>query len=91
MKAFCNRKGLLAAFGSVSGVAPARSPKPILQNLKLVADPEEGSTLMATDLEVGIRYRVLGVKVDAARIGHPADGQDAADPRHQSPTTSWLP
>ena len=66
MKALCNRKGLLAAFGMVSGVAPARSPKPILQNLKLVADPDEGSTLMATDLEVGIRYRVLGVKVDKA-------------------------
>src|SRR5205823_5630106 len=64
MKALCNREGLLAAFGMVSGVVPARSPKPILQNLKLVADPDEGSILMATDLEVGIRYRVIGVKVD---------------------------
>lgn len=64
MKALCNRDGLLAAFGMVGGVVPARSPKPILQNVKLVADPDEGSTLMATDLEVGIRYRVLGVKVD---------------------------
>jgi DNA polymerase III subunit beta len=60
----CNREGLLAAFGMVGGVVPARSPKPILQNIKLVADPEGGSILMATDLEVGIRYRVLGVKVD---------------------------
>jgi DNA polymerase-3 subunit beta len=64
MKALCNRDGLLAAFGMVSGVAPARSPKPILQNVKLVTDPEEGSTLMATDLEVGIRYKALGVKVE---------------------------
>lgn len=64
MKALCNREGLLSAFGMVSGVVPARSPKPILQNVKLVADPEEGSILMATDLEVGIRHRVLGVKVD---------------------------
>jgi DNA polymerase-3 subunit beta len=64
MKALCNRDGLLTAFGMVSGVVPARSPKPILQNVKLVADSEEGSILMATDLEVGIRYRVLGVKVD---------------------------
>ncbi len=64
MKALCNREGLLAAFGMVSGVVPARSPKPILQNVKLVVDADEGSTLMATDLEVGIRYRVLGVKVD---------------------------
>ena len=64
MKALCNREGLLAGFGMVGGVVPARSPKPILQNVKLVADAEEGSILMATDLEVGIRYRVLGVKVD---------------------------
>lgn len=64
MKALCNREHLLEAFGMVGGVVPARSPKPILQNVKLVADPEEGSTLLATDLEVGIRYRVLGVKVD---------------------------
>src|SRR4051812_3868766 len=64
MKALCNREGLLAGFGMVGGVVPARSPKPILQNVKLVADPDEGSILMATDLEVGIRCRVLGVKVD---------------------------
>jgi DNA polymerase-3 subunit beta len=64
MKALCNREGLLTAFGMVSGVVPARSPKPILQNVKLVADAEGGSTLMATDLEVGIRHRVLGMKVE---------------------------
>src|SRR3954465_5424298 len=64
MKALCNREGLLAAFGMVSGVVPARSPKPILQNIKLVADPDEGSVLMGTDLEVGIRHRVLGMKVE---------------------------
>jgi DNA polymerase-3 subunit beta len=29
-----------------------------------VADGDEGSILMATDLEVGIRHRVLGMKVD---------------------------
>jgi DNA polymerase-3 subunit beta len=63
MRALCNREGLLAAFGMVSSVVPARSPKPILQNVKLVAEPDQ-STLLATDLEVGIRYRVLGVKVD---------------------------
>ena len=64
MKALCNREGLLAAFGMVSGVVPARSPKPILQNVKLVAEVDETSTLMATDLEVGLRHRVLGMKVE---------------------------
>ena len=62
MKALCKRKDLLAAFGMVSGVVPARSPKPILQNVKLVSDPELGTILMATDLEVGIRHKVLGVR-----------------------------
>jgi len=66
MKALCNREGLLAAFGAVGMVVPTRSPKPILQSVKLVADAEEGSILMATDLEVGIRHRVLGMKVDQA-------------------------
>jgi len=64
MRALCNREGLLTAFGMVSGVVPIRSPKPILQNVKLVTDPDEGSVLMGTDLEVGIRHRVLGVKVE---------------------------
>lgn len=64
MRALCNREGLLGAFGMVSGVVPARSPKPIIQNVKLIVDSDEGSVLMGTDLEVGIRHRVLGVKVD---------------------------
>ena len=64
MRALCNREGLLTAFGLVSGVVPARSPKPILQNVKLIADADDGSVLMGTDLEVGIRHRVLGVKVE---------------------------
>lgn len=64
MKALCNREGLLTAFGMVSGVVPARSPKAILQNIKLVADPDDGSILMGTDLEVGIRHQVLGMKVE---------------------------
>ena len=83
MKALCNREGLLAAFGMVSGVVPARSPKPILQNVKLVADAEEGSILMATDLEVGIRHRVLGMKVEQPGSVDPADGADRVDPPDQ--------
>jgi DNA polymerase-3 subunit beta len=48
----------------VSGVVPVRSPKPILQNVKFIADADDGSVLMGTDLEVGIRHRVLGIKVE---------------------------
>ena len=64
MKALCDREQMLAAFAMVGGVVPVRSPKATLQNVKLVVDADGGSTLLATDLEVGIRYRVLGVKVE---------------------------
>jgi DNA polymerase III subunit beta len=64
MRALCNREALLTAFGMVSGVVPARSPKPILQNVKLIVDSDNSSVLMGTDLEVGIRHRVLGIKVE---------------------------
>jgi DNA polymerase-3 subunit beta len=64
MRALCNREALLTAFGMVSGVVPARSPKPTIQNVKFIADADEGSVLMGTDLEVGIRHRVLGLKVE---------------------------
>ena len=64
MRALCDREALLTAFGMVSGIIPARSPKPILQNVKLIADDDDGSVLIGTDLEVGIRHRVFGIKVE---------------------------
>lgn len=69
MKAVFDREGLLAAFQVISAVAPARTIKPILQNVKLVAN-EERSVLMATDIEsVGIRMEVRGVQVhDAGQV-----------------------
>ena len=57
MKISCDREQLLHAFQTVATVAPTRSPKPILQNVKLDAT-EDGVTLTATDLEVGIRHAV---------------------------------
>lgn len=63
MKITCNREKLAHAFQTVAGVAPSRSPKPILQNVKM--EVKEGEViLMATDLEVGIRMQVNGVEVD---------------------------
>ncbi len=62
MKATCHRESLLSAFQMVSGVVPARSPKPILLNVKMIAK-KDGVTLLATDLEVGIRCKVDGVEV----------------------------
>jgi DNA polymerase-3 subunit beta len=63
MKITCNREQLLHAFQTVAAVAPGRSPKPILQNVKLEVGPNT-TTLMATDLEVGIRYDATGVEVE---------------------------
>lgn len=63
MKITCNRDQLLHAFSAVSAVAPARSPKPILQNVKLEVTEADGATFMATDLEVGIRHVAEGVEV----------------------------
>jgi DNA polymerase-3 subunit beta len=64
MKLTCEREKLLHAFQTAASVAPTRSPKPILQNLKLEVSPERG-ILMGTDLEVGIRMEVPGICVEA--------------------------
>ncbi len=62
MKATCRREPLLSAFQTAASVAPVRSPKPILQNVKL--DVTSGdAVLLATDLEVGIRIHVTGFEV----------------------------
>ena len=62
MKVTCVRSGLLGACKLVQGAVAARSTKPILSNLKAIAQ-DDALTLMATDLEVGIRYELRGVTV----------------------------
>ena len=62
MKISCDREQLLQAFQTVASVAPSRSPKPILQNVKLEVTGD-AATLLATDLEVGIRHQVSGVDI----------------------------
>ena len=65
MKVTCDREKLLHAFQTAASVAPTRSPKPILQNVKLEAR-DDGATLMATDLEIGIRIDVQGLEVSVS-------------------------
>ncbi len=65
MKFTCERDKILAAFHTAATVAPSRSPKPILQNVKLVVGPHE-ATMLATDMEVAIRIDVPGIHVEAA-------------------------
>ena len=62
MKIIAHRDKLLAAFQTAATVVPNRSPKPILQNVKLEVG-EEKATLVATDMEVGIRLDVSGIEV----------------------------
>ncbi|MGQ9573855.1 MAG: DNA polymerase III subunit beta [Thermoguttaceae bacterium] len=65
MKLTCDRQKLLQAFQTAASVVPARSPKPILQNVKLEAGREQ-TILTATDLEVGVRVEVPGFDVEAS-------------------------
>jgi len=63
MKITCQREPMLAAFAVAASVAPQRSPKPILQSVKLEATSNE-ATLTATDLEISIRIDVPGLEVE---------------------------
>ena len=64
MKLICHRPTLTAAMQLVSGVVPSRTPKDILKNVKLVVANGD-VTLIATDQEVGIRYKLEGVETDS--------------------------
>jgi len=66
MKIRCPREPLVAALQGAAAVVPARSPKPVLSNVKLEAGGGvTGAVLSATDLEVGIRIELEGVETDA--------------------------
>jgi len=64
MKIVCQRETLMHAFQTAAAVAPSRSSKPVLQNLKLEASGSE-AVLSGTDLEVGIRLRIADLEVQA--------------------------
>lgn len=64
MKIICEREKFLAAFQTAAMVVPSRSPKDILKSVKLTVD-EHVATLMATDLEVGVRIEIVGVTTEA--------------------------
>lgn len=63
MNITCSREQLLAAFSVAASVAPTRTPKAVLQNVKL--DTTSGvALLMATDLEIGVRLELPGVEIE---------------------------
>jgi DNA polymerase-3 subunit beta len=73
MKVICNRGALLEALGVVGQAVQSRTPKPVLQCVKLDAE-KDGMTLTATNLELAVRYRDSQVEVkEAGTVLLPAD------------------
>lgn len=65
MKITCQREPLANAFALAASIAPTRSPKEVLQNVKITAAGDR-FILTATDQEVGIRLEVdEGVTIDS--------------------------
>lgn len=63
MKLLAERDTLLSAFQLVNSAVAARDIKPILRNVKAIAD-DDHCTLLATDLEVGIRPTLLATPAE---------------------------
>ena len=73
MKVICNRGALLEALTVTGNVVAARTPKPVLQCIKLSAE-KDALTLSATDLEVAIRYTDTQVQIEqGGEVLVPAD------------------
>ena len=86
MKVRLTREPLLAALQSASAVVPARSPKPVLSNVKLEAHGAS-AVLSATDLEVGIRIELEAIESGAAGAVLLPSGRLMAIVRESQPGT----
>lgn len=64
MQLTCQRNSLTAAFQTVSGVVPTRTPKDILKNVKLQVGGGK-ATLIGNDSEIGMRCDVPDVQSEA--------------------------
>ena len=62
MKIKINRESFLRVFQIAAAVAPARSPKAILQNIKLDITKDQ-AIMTATDTEVGVRLNVPDLEI----------------------------
>jgi DNA polymerase III subunit beta len=62
MKALCEREQLREALAVVTSVVPAKSTRPAVENVCLVAT-DDALELVGTDLDVAVRYRIDDVKV----------------------------
>jgi DNA polymerase-3 subunit beta len=63
MKVICNRGALLEAISVAGNAVATRTPKPVLQCVKVSA-ADDKLTIAATDLEVAIRYSDAQVQIE---------------------------
>src|SRR5262245_41246190 len=63
MKVICNRGALLEALTVTGSVVAPRTPKPVLQCVKLTA-ADDRLTIAATDLEAAIRFSDTQVQIE---------------------------
>src|SRR5687767_13879736 len=63
MKVICNRGALLEALSVAGNAVAARTPKPVLQCVKVTA-ADDRLTIAATDLEVAIRFSDAQVQIE---------------------------
>jgi DNA polymerase-3 subunit beta len=67
MKVITQTSALQDALGLAGSIVATRTPKPVLQCVKLIASKEGGTScliLLATDLEAGFRYQITAVEVE---------------------------
>lgn len=77
MKVTFNRSVLQEALALVSSIIPSRTPKPILQCIRITA-AKDRVRLCATDLEVGITYQLEQVEIaEEGDVVVPADKVNA--------------
>ena len=67
MKVIAQTSALQEALGLAGSIVATRTPKPVLQCVKMIASKEgetSALTLLATDLEAGLRYQIAAVQVE---------------------------
>ena len=62
MKVIAQTAALQEALALIGSIVATRTPKPVLQCVKLIA-ANKTLTLLATDLEAGCRYQITAVEV----------------------------
>jgi DNA polymerase-3 subunit beta len=63
MKVIAQTAALQEAMNLTGSIVATRTPKPVLQCVKLIA-AGDSVTMLATDLEVGCRYRITAVQIE---------------------------